>query len=704
MVWSECSDKNERLNRERMMYQVSVQSLYPRLLIVALVVFARELSSGGGAHAWTYDYSVTPNRNWVVARQWCRKHFTDMVAIQNQEEGDYLNKMLPYNANYYWIGLRKVAGEWTWVGTNKTLARGTENWAVGEPNNFQDQQTCVEIYIQREHDNGKWNDERCRSKKGTICYTASCSQHSCSPHADCVETIGNHTCQCHPGFRGPHCEAIECKPLSDPVKGSHHCSHPNGLYRFNSSCHFQCGLGHGLVGAPTLQCQASGLWDRAAPLCQAEQCPAIDHAPAGGSVNCSLIQPPFSPNSSCEFRCDEGYELIGQDRIGCEHGGQWSASIPSCTVKRCPPVLGPLSGNVTCVDAVEPLSFGSVCKFSCWEGYNLTGHNTLACLASGQWSKASPTCAAVQCDGLKPPSNATMQCYDPAERYSYGSICTVQCEEGFDLIGTKRIKCSSEGNWSDELPVCRAKSCSPILSPLHGSMSCFNPSEGNASFGSKCRSACDEGFLLDGVADTACSSVGDWSAAVPRCLAKRCPTLNSTPHGVLSCSQPHGEFSFGSRCKSTCEEGFVPSEADDVECTSLGTWSRELPLCLAHPCPLLATAPQDGRRNCSQPHSYVGQGSRCDFICNQGFLLKGEQTMTCNRSGHWDHDQPTCQAAGMDLGTAMLVYAGVGAASGLLLVALLGLLLLITKQFKKEGMVISDTSAWGERDNPAFEP
>lgn len=94
-----------------------------------------------------------------------------MVAIQNQEEIAFLNQLLPFNPTYYWIGIRKVANVWTWVGTNKKLARQAENWATGEPNNVQDQQDCVEIYIKREKDTAKWNDERCSKRKGAVCYT-----------------------------------------------------------------------------------------------------------------------------------------------------------------------------------------------------------------------------------------------------------------------------------------------------------------------------------------------------------------------------------------------------------------------------------------------------------------------------------------------------------------------------------------------------
>lgn len=160
------------------------------------------------------------------------------------------------------------------------------------------------------------------------------------------------------------------------------------------------------------------------------------------------------------------------------------------TVKKCSPIFFAVTDNMTCVDTVEPFSFGSQCNFTCREGYYLNGDSTLTCLASGQWSKPTPTCTGesqkwcsfhgsqrevrhrlytalmnisvssfpvVQCNSLKAPPSASVQCQHPLGPYSYGSVCIVQCEEGFDLIGTNVTKCSSQGNWSHALPVCQGK-------------------------------------------------------------------------------------------------------------------------------------------------------------------------------------------------------------------------------------------------------
>ncbi|XP_030288253.1 P-selectin [Sparus aurata] len=815
-----------------MMLEESVDTrrrLRHRVLIAALIAFAQDLSGRGGVQAWTYNYSTSPIRRWLEASQWCQQHFTGMVAIQNQEESDFINNLLPFYPKYYWIGIRKVDGGWIWDGTHEKLPEDAQNWAPDEPDDIAGQD-CVEIYIKREIDTAKWNNENCRKKKGTVCYSASCKQDSCSAHADCVETIGSHTCLCHPGFLGSRCEeAITCNPLLDPEQGSHYCFHPYGPNRFNSSCLYHCELGFQLVGVSRLLCQASGHWNHPVPLCQAEQCPVLNHTNIdAGSMNCSHPIAPYSYNSTCEVQCDEGYEPGGHKQIRCDHTGKWTASVPACKVKKCSPITFPDTGNMTCVDALGTFSFGSSCNFTCQEGYNLTGDNTLTCLASKQWSKPSPTCTVVQCDSLKAPPHASLQCHDPLGAHSYGSICTVQCEEGFDLIGTNMTNCSSQGSWTHALPSCQAKRCIPINRP-HGSLSCSDPNgpfsfgsqcavacdkgfvllNGTAStdcnslgmwsadiahclakrcptlnppshgslicsdlhqefsFGSQCRSTCDDGFVLNGTADIECTSLGTWSADMPPCLAKRCPPLNSPSHGSLVCSAPYGVFSFGSRCTSTCQEGFVLNGTADIECTSLGTWSTDIPRCLAQPCPLLANAPKHGRMNCSHPHSPFSYSSHCDFECSDGFWLRGASSMTCNNSGHWSQDLPACQPVqckaihalslvlsmncshplgndsfgsqclftcrdgyslngtevlscsstgfwngslpsckveGMPVGTAMLMYAGVGAAAVGVPLVLIGLLLLIITRFKKRGNpLMSDAPGWGERENPAFE-
>ena len=40
---------------------------------------------------------------------------------------------------------------------------------------------------------------------------------------------------------------------------------------------------------------------------------------------------------------------------------------------------------------------------------------------------------------------------------SVGDTASYTCNDGFELIGTETVTCMSDGTWSDEPPMCRRK-------------------------------------------------------------------------------------------------------------------------------------------------------------------------------------------------------------------------------------------------------
>lgn len=145
--------------------------MHMSIFVISLLMYlVSDPNSMGGVQSWTYTSSTRPNRNWSQASQWCQKHFTGMVPIQSQAETDYLNNLLPYNPKYYWIGIQRKDEVWIWSQTGEKVPEEVQNWSPMEPDNITGQD-CVEIYIKREKSTGKWNNESCRKKKGTICYS-----------------------------------------------------------------------------------------------------------------------------------------------------------------------------------------------------------------------------------------------------------------------------------------------------------------------------------------------------------------------------------------------------------------------------------------------------------------------------------------------------------------------------------------------------
>ncbi|XP_021260681.1 L-selectin-like isoform X2 [Numida meleagris] len=279
--------------------------------------------------AWTYSYSEKDYK-WDNARNYCQTFFTDLVAIQNKEEIEYLNRTLPYHNKYYWIGIRKLGGTWTWVGTKKELTEDAVNWATGEPNNRQFNQDCVEIYIKRQPEAGKWNDEPCTKKKKALCYKASCQPLLCGLHGDCMEVIQSYKCKCHPGFTGENCEnAVTCPVLTPPEHGELNCSHLHGSFAFGSICDFSCQPGFVMFGPQSRECTATGTWTGDTLQCQAISCPVLD-APSHGHLNCSHLYGNFTFNSTCTFSCKDGFIQMGAGMLRCAATGNWTRYPPVC--------------------------------------------------------------------------------------------------------------------------------------------------------------------------------------------------------------------------------------------------------------------------------------------------------------------------------------------------------------------------------------
>ncbi|XP_054837985.1 P-selectin isoform X2 [Eublepharis macularius] len=655
--------------------------------------------------AWTYHYGTESELTWEQARSFCRTFFTDLVAIQNQEEIHYLNEFIPRHKTYYWIGIRKIKNIWTWVGTNKTLTKEAENWAKGEPNNKRSNQDCVEIYIKRDLESGKWNDEPCTKKKRALCYTASCQPSSCSQNGECVETIGNYTCVCYPGFFGPECEevvkcrefdavhrplsvncshplksfsykssctfscdegfevsgpdtsqcspygnwtaqvpqcvAVQCRPLNTPSNGERHCSPVHGEFQYQSTCRFTCTEGFVVNGAETSICEASGRWTYPEPICQVKQCQEIE-SPARGTMDCINPLGDFAYNSTCSFACETGFQLSGSEILHCSSSGQWTAAVPICHAVQCQPLGVPIHGNITCSHLHGDFQYQSRCTFHCSEGFQLLGEEETLCTASREWTSPPPVCQVIDCPKLDAPKDGGLNCSHLHGDFTYSSRCTFSCNTGFVLVGQERRQCTALGLWTEKPPFCEAVKCHSLQSPEKGKMTCSHPVE-EFAYQSTCEFTCEPGFALAGTKTTGCLASGNWSDPFPTCQVIGCPKLDVPENGGLNCSHPHRDFAYSSTCTFSCNMGFVRVGQEKLRCTAMGQWTENPPFCEAAKCPVLH-APDNSHFNCSHPHGDFAYGSSCNFSCNAGFKLVGLEMLDCLAIGNWTDQLPSCKA------------------------------------------------------------
>ncbi|KAM9543831.1 P-selectin-like isoform 6-T7 [Guaruba guarouba] len=608
--------------------------------------------------AWTYHYSDQGDYTWEQARNYCQTFFTDLVAIQNKQEIEYLNKNLPIYKRYYWIGIRKLSGTWTWVGTKKALTKEAENWAAGEPNNRHSNQDCVEIYIKRLVESGKWNDEPCNRRKKALCYRASCQPFPCSQRGECVETIGSYRCKCYPGFHGPECEdVVQCTELK-PKGVQMNCSHPYGHFSYNSTCVFECQEGFERQGTSTLQCLPSQQWSADIPMCTAITCPVLS-APEWGELNCSHLHGNFAFGSTCAFSCQTGFALMGSESRECMATGTWTGDTPHCEAITCPVLSAPDQGKLNCSHFHGDFTFGSTCAFSCQTGFALMGPESLECTAMGTWTGDAPRCEAITCPALSAPDWGELNCSHLHRDFAFGSTCAFSCQTGFALMGPETRNCTASGTWTGNAPRCAVSqspgSClecisvpaaitCPVLSASdRGELNCSHV-HGDFAFGSTCLFSCQMGFALMGPDSRECTAMGTWTGNTPQCKAITCPVLSAPDQGKLNCSHLHGDFAFGSMCVFSCQTGFALMGPESRECTAMGTWTGDAPRCEAVACSVLS-APDWGELNCSHLHGNFTFGSTCAFSCQTGFALMGLKSRECMATGTWTGDAPHCEAA-----------------------------------------------------------
>uniref|UniRef100_K7GLG1 E-selectin n=1 Tax=Sus scrofa TaxID=9823 RepID=K7GLG1_PIG len=383
--------------------------------------------------AWSYSAS-TETMTFDDASAYCQQRYTHLVAIQNHAEIEYLNSTFNYSASYYWIGIRKINGTWTWIGTKKALTLEATNWAPGEPNNKESNEDCVEIYIKRDKDSGKWNDERCSKKKLALCYTAACTPTSCSGHGECIETINSSTCQCYPGFRGLQCE--------------------QGKFSYNSSCSVSCGEGYLPSSREAKQGTSSRGESASLPGCNGHSLSeGTEHSLACPSwpsfLNPIYTFPTLQGKFFFVFPLHYFLTIILYLSFPVE-----TLSSPDRGYMGClPSASGSFQIDFTCD------------SFCAHPGRTRDLVSLRNLLLQTIFLNLFPVFSfpAVQCSSLEVPREINMSCSgEPV----FGAVCTFACPEGWMLNGSVALTCGATGHWSGMLPTCEAPAKSKIPSVM----------------------------------------------------------------------------------------------------------------------------------------------------------------------------------------------------------------------------------------------
>uniref|UniRef100_A0A8C3EX58 Sushi, von Willebrand factor type A, EGF and pentraxin domain-containing protein 1 n=1 Tax=Corvus moneduloides TaxID=1196302 RepID=A0A8C3EX58_CORMO len=455
--------------------------------------------------------------------------------------------------------------------------------------------------------------------------------------------------------QSPKCVPTKCPepPLAENHLVLREVSYQVGVVQFS------CKEGYVLHGSSVLKCLPSQQWNDSFPFCKVVQCSAPPYIPFGDPLTASLHF-----GSTVKYMCVDGFLLKGMSTIRCQADGSWSLPLPECIPVECPQPEEIQNGIVD----VQGLTFLSTALYTCKPGFELLGNTTVLCGEDGQWLGGRPVCKPIQCRRPKKILNGKYS----FTNFHYGQTVRYFCDRGFQLQGEETLRCLETGEWSTEVPSCKAINCQPPQPIENGFV------EGaDYSYGAMVIYSCVPGFQLSGLAMQTCEELG-WSSSTPTCLPTDCglpPHIDfgeyvqlrhgerrsdqegvtespSLSHMLLANNMKEFKtslkedsaiqlttFLFGTIILYTCYSGYELLGNPVLACQEDGAWNGTAPACISIEC-TLPSPPENGFLDVTENTL----GSAVRYTCKPGFTLVGSDIRLCLPSREWSHTAPYCKA------------------------------------------------------------
>ncbi|CAG9855886.1 unnamed protein product [Phyllotreta striolata] len=275
--------------------------------------------------------------------------------------------------------------------------------------------------------------------------------------------IGNGTIKCAENGQWnpvkPRCIGTQCTAFKTPENSSFTIMSDQSYedYKENytqldigTQIEFSCFENYKLVGESIVNCMENGTWDFEPPKCLPEiketklNCPLnqIPKPPSNGYMDTdSFNEVSNGTKSVIEYKCEEGYTLIGDNSSTCILDGYWSEPNISCqktiTCGIWPKFKNTISKPAT---SEERHAVGDKVVFECEEGYAKLGVNLfIRCLPTGKWSRLQGKCLRKSCGKPSISDDTEIE----GRSYLYGDTVKLICPSGSSYM----LDCNKDGSW-----------------------------------------------------------------------------------------------------------------------------------------------------------------------------------------------------------------------------------------------------------------
>ncbi|XP_056151920.1 sushi domain-containing protein 6-like [Lampris incognitus] len=168
---------------------------------------------------------------------------------------------------------------------------------------------------------------------------------------------------------------------------------------------------------------------------------------------------------------------------------------------------------------------------------------------------------------------------------------------------------------------------------------------GSFPVGTVLQYSCEPGYLADGPSILTCTSLGYWSSDPPRCIRSDvCLPPSEPENGRYICHpSPCHRFSHGTVIEFLCDDGFIlKGDYKYLTCQD-GQWDGTTQIsCVSQGC-VRPFMVQHGSTNLTETNrGSFPVGTVLQYSCDSGYLADGSSILTCTSLGHWSSEPPRC--------------------------------------------------------------
>uniref|UniRef100_A0AAV2KN70 Sushi domain-containing protein n=1 Tax=Knipowitschia caucasica TaxID=637954 RepID=A0AAV2KN70_KNICA len=265
---------------------------------------------------------------------------------------------------------------------------------------------------------------------------------------------------------GDRCSAISCGHPGDVMFADFSLVRGDDFV-FGSQVQYSCHRGYQMTSLTSTRNCMQGGWDGHLPVCEALQCPVLAVDPkvsVDGDVEQAVA------GSVVRFSCrDRGDQLVGAAQIECDETGTWTHAPPICKEISCPvpPLENFQVNNQKAVyREKDVLRYSCDAGFRKLDGRPIL---CLKMGLAAQWTPA-PQCELITCALPRPLPEGTVFLPQDKFKFKVRETVRVKCSDDRWVKDTHtqdtQLHCTQTGDW-DHRPTCQRESlCSLSLCSL----------------------------------------------------------------------------------------------------------------------------------------------------------------------------------------------------------------------------------------------